>query len=104
MMYKDLLEAVKSPTYMNSRTIQTPYLALLAVLELHKPGAYEYFEKDICEHCTLDIDLYVFFPCPTIEAIAKDLLWNYTMARWLPIILLVYMFMTGAIQSDTNGR
>jgi len=74
MIYNDLLEAVKSPTFINSRTIQTPYIALLAVLELHKPGAYEYFEKEICEHCTLDIDLYVFFPCPTIEAIAKELL------------------------------
>jgi hypothetical protein len=47
--------------------------ALLAVVELHTPGGYEYFEKDICEHCTLDIDLYVFYPCPTIEAIKKEL-------------------------------
>ena len=47
--------------------------ALLAVVELHKPGGYEYFEKDICEHCTLDIDYYVFYPCPTIEIIEKEL-------------------------------
>ena len=47
--------------------------ALRAVVELHKPGGYEYFEKDICEHCTLDIDYYIFYPCPTIETIEKEL-------------------------------
>jgi len=50
------------------------YQALRSVVELHKPGGYEYFEKDICEHCTLDIDYYIFYPCPTIEIIEKELL------------------------------
>ena len=50
-----------------------PWIALHALVELHKPGEYEYFEKDICEHCTLDIDYYVFYPCPTIQAIEKEL-------------------------------
>lgn len=47
--------------------------ALHAVVKLHKPGSYEYFPGDICETCTLDIDYFIIYPCPTIEAIEKEL-------------------------------
>jgi hypothetical protein len=60
-------------TQLDIKTANNQYRALYAVVELHKPGGYEYFEKDICEHCTLDIDYYIFYPCPTIEAIEKEL-------------------------------
>jgi len=50
-----------------------PWLALREIVQLHKPGGYEYFEKDICEHCTLDLDYYIFYPCPTIEAIQGNI-------------------------------
>lgn len=42
----------------------------------------------------------------TIESIWQGLilLWNYTMVRWQQTTLLGYIFMIGAIQSDTNGK
>ena len=44
--------------------------ALKAVVELHKP--YEYFENDgsLDRNCDLCDDIY---PCPTIQAIEKEL-------------------------------
>ena len=73
MTHDELIRTLKSENFRKSRTAETPYFALLAVVELHKPGGYEYFEKNICEYCTLDIDHYVFYPCPTIEIIEKEL-------------------------------
>jgi hypothetical protein len=73
MKHSELLGDINSDHFMNSRTIETPYHALRAVVELHKPGSYQYFGEDICEHCTIDIDYFVYYPCPTIEAIEKEL-------------------------------
>ena len=47
--------------------------ALRAVVELHKPISSEYFDKDVCLSCTPDIDAFVYYPCPTIKAIQKEL-------------------------------
>jgi len=76
MTHDELLELTKSPTYMNSRTLEHPYIAIRAVLELHKPidneieGIYQStsFEQDICAQCAT-----VFYPCPTIKTIAAEL-------------------------------
>lgn len=73
MKHSELLEDINSDHFINSRTPKTPYHALRSVVELHKPGSYEYFDRDICEHCTVDIDYYTYYPCPTIEAIEKEL-------------------------------
>jgi hypothetical protein len=69
MTYNDLLEAVKSPTFMNSRTLETPYIALRAVLELHKPFNFMLGDKTLtsCQDCEKEA------PCPTIQAIEKEL-------------------------------
>ena len=45
--------------------------AMLAVLDIHQPKSSEYFEKDVCVGCTVDIDYYEYYPCKTIQAIEK---------------------------------
>ena len=60
MTHNDLLEAVNSPTFMNSRTLETPYIALRAVLEL-------------CKEAQNDIDVSGFAE-GIVQAIEKELL------------------------------
>ena len=43
-------------------------LALRAVVELHKPDKYK-----TCIECTRGISPSVAYPCPTIQAIKKEL-------------------------------
>jgi hypothetical protein len=48
-------------------------IALLAVVELHKPSSVNAKE---CETCTLHTDYsdrYIAYPCETIQAIEKEL-------------------------------
>ena len=58
-----------------------PYLlALRAVVELHKPIKNKHFPKElgICLTCTpLSLNFYeaIRYPCPTIQAIEKELAW-----------------------------
>jgi hypothetical protein len=69
MTHDELLFIVNSEQYMNSRTPETPYFALRAVIELHKVDA------DKCKNCKL-IHCYFCeerYPCPTIQAIEKEL-------------------------------
>ena len=47
--------------------------ALRAVVELHYAKSSEYFEGDVCETCSWDLDYYTPYPCPTIKAITKEL-------------------------------
>ena len=71
MTYDELLEAVNSPTYRQSRTLEHPYIALRAVVELHKPQDITLPNGEWginCSHCGLWT-----FPCPTIQAIEKEL-------------------------------
>ena len=74
MTYDELLEAVNSPTYRQSRTLEHPYIALRAVVELHKEipsrGANypaHFPSAPDCAECSLN------YPCPTIQAIEKEL-------------------------------
>jgi hypothetical protein len=48
-------------------------MAMLGVLEIHYPKKSEYFSKEICDGCTLDIDFYEYYPCKTIQAIEEEL-------------------------------
>ena len=64
MSHKELLNTLNSKQFMDSRTPETPYFALRAVVELHTSGNGE---SARCESCWLG------FPCPTIEAIEKEL-------------------------------
>ena len=67
MTHDELLEAVNSPTYRQSRTLEHPYIALRAVVELHKPRNYK--AGNWCIGCNADYE----YPCPTIQAIEKEL-------------------------------
>ena len=76
MTHDELLQATRSPTYINSRTLEHPYLVIRAVLELHKPeywtGDGEYEGETVegywCESCP-DTE----YPCATIQAISAEL-------------------------------
>ena len=74
MTYEDLLSDIDSEQFRNSRTLATPYAALRAVLELHKPlpivngdGAAN------CCWCQIAEIRDTPYPCPTIQAIEKEL-------------------------------
>ena len=72
MTYDELLEAVNSPTYRQSRTLEHPYIALRAVLELHEP--INSIRGIVCRHCFTDaLHRTEFYPCPTMQAIEKEL-------------------------------
>ena len=62
MTYDELLEAVNSPTYRQSRTLEHPYIALRAVVELHQQ-----LDDNSCRDCV------TWYPCETIKAIEKEL-------------------------------
>jgi len=62
MTYDELLEAVNSPTYRQSRTLEHPYIALRAVVELHQQ-----LDDNSCRDCV------TWYPCLTIQAIEKEL-------------------------------
>ena len=48
--------------------------ALRAVVELHKPVQSYMFEEEACSHCSSEEDrLEILYPCPTIQAIEKEL-------------------------------
>ena len=72
MAHDELLFIVNSEQYMNSRTKETPYFALRAVIKLHHPSVIPNWvpteNEYICEGCTR------VYPCPTIQAIEKELL------------------------------
>ena len=50
-----------------------PWLIVRAVAALHRQVSVEYFDKDVCSTCSPDIDLYRYYPCPTIILIEKEL-------------------------------
>jgi hypothetical protein len=79
MTYEELLSDIDSDHYRNSRTLDTPYAALRAIVELHKPteedgklwcshevcyNHIEFLERNDCD-CS--------YPCQTIQAIEKEL-------------------------------
>lgn len=67
MTYEELLADIASKNYRESRTLETPYAALRAVAELHRPEGQEHEQYDKCWNCQL------VYPCPTISAIEQEL-------------------------------
>ena len=48
--------------------------ALRAVIELHQPTPDERYIDFLCQGCSMtEINLYVNYPCPTIQVIEKAL-------------------------------
>jgi hypothetical protein len=72
MTYDELLEAVNSPTYMQSRTLDHPYIALRAVVELHQPQDITLPDGSWGENCCICNKGWTY-PCRTIQVIEKEL-------------------------------
>ena len=75
MKHEYLLEATKSPTYRNSRTLEHPYLVIRAILNLHRPELWIGDDEEggtiqayFCTSCP-DTE----YPCATIQAIEAEL-------------------------------
>ena len=49
------------------------YMALRAVVELHKPKLHQNDNVEGCVQCSSFSYRYVEYPCPTIQAIEKEL-------------------------------
>ena len=79
MTHDELLADIDSKNFRESRTPETPYAALRAVVELHKPiisTAYPEF-LGICLTCSppsLNFYEATRYPCPTIQALEKELI------------------------------
>ena len=71
MTHDELLANINSNNFMESRTLQTPYFALRAVVELHKPIEIilpSGIKAEDCIFCNGHN-----YPCETIDAIEKEL-------------------------------
>jgi hypothetical protein len=71
MTYEELLANIASRNYRESRTLETPYIALRAVAELHKPIT-QADGSVICDSCS-NSEFFPYKDCPTIKAIEKEL-------------------------------
>jgi hypothetical protein len=69
MTHDELLRTLNSENFRESRTAETPYFALRAVVKYHEPFDFTWGEEtETACNCG---ELY---PCPTIQAIEKELL------------------------------
>jgi hypothetical protein len=66
MTHDELLGNINSPQFQNSRTLETPYIALREVVGLHRPQT-NLLGKVCCYPCKTN------YPCKTIKAIEKEL-------------------------------
>ena len=64
MTHAELVATLNSKQFMGSRSFETPYFALRAVVELHKPFMED---KLFCSNC---MDAY---PCETISVLERQL-------------------------------
>ena len=77
MTHDELLAKIKSLQIKQMRIV---YNALYAVVELHKPvqgrsdiTTYDYVGCDACVEWSHDGNMNLEYPCPTIQAIEKEL-------------------------------
>ena len=68
MTYEELLADIASKNYRESRTSETPYAALRAVVEYHKPYESKNYGL-LCGGCDEDPT----YPCGTIQVIEQEL-------------------------------
>lgn len=81
MTHDELLNTLNSKQFMESRTPETPYFALRAVVELHKPYDTDDTPHELamgwCRGCSIEYSIKEYasqpYPCPTIQAIEKEL-------------------------------
>ena len=76
MTHDELIRTLKSENFRKSRTAETPYFALRAVVELHKPSEKNYAGEFGCMGCGYNSEYSTWemeYPCPTIQAIEREL-------------------------------
>ena len=72
MKHDELLADIDTKILLSEHTIYPIYMqAFRAVVELHKPQVSS-FDDTECAACSSD-ELSVIYPCPTIQAIEKEL-------------------------------
>jgi hypothetical protein len=72
--WSNLVYYTKPEFYENTVDQRNGWSALRAVLELHKPCRCNYDCCDVCVHCfELEGERADIYPCPTIQAIEKEL-------------------------------
>ena len=65
---------VCDPSCNSHKADNQPWLALRAVVELHKPSQSYLFDDEVCDFCSSEEDRSeILYPCPTIQAIEKEL-------------------------------
>ena len=70
MTHDELLATLKSENFRKSRTAETPYFALRAIVELHSPEEITLPDGSWGHGCECGSWPY---PCQTIQAIEKEL-------------------------------
>ena len=78
MTHDELLADIDSKNFRESRTPETPYAALRAVVKLHKPIISTAYPESLGICLTWSppsLNFYVAtrYPCPTIETLEKEL-------------------------------
>ena len=71
MTHDELLEICKDGFHETNGTFVAR--ALIAVVELHKPELHQNDNVEGCVQCSSFSYRYVEYPCPTIQAIEKEL-------------------------------
>ena len=71
MNHEELLSDIESEHFMRSRTHRTPYEALRAVMQLHRPQSITLPNGEWGSNC-LQCDGFIY-PCPTVDVIAQEL-------------------------------
>jgi hypothetical protein len=71
MTHDELLSNIESEHFQKSRTRRTPYEALRAVMQLHRPQSITLPNGEWGSNCSQCDGLT--YPCATVEVIAKEL-------------------------------
>jgi len=72
MTYENILLAINSTTYRESRTLEHPYIVLRAVVELHQPQEITLPDGSWGENCCICNNGWTY-PCRTIQVIQEEL-------------------------------
>jgi len=70
MTHDELLKKIDDEAMLGNKE----WKAFHAVVELHKPTPEGRYPEILCQGCSMtEVNLYVDYPCPTIQAIEKEL-------------------------------
>ena len=75
MTHEELLKTINKEikSYDGHLEVCKEWVALRAVVELHKPLNSLWYKQTICESCQEGNDYPITYPCETIQVIEKEL-------------------------------